>query len=95
MADTAMPLVRKLDPETAHRAGVLLEKYHLAPVDHSFYPELRTKIMGLEFRQCVGLAAGFDDKCRNRSLCCKYAVNTDCVGVVWHTILKSKPKSSW
>ena len=60
MADTAMPLVRKLDPETAHRAGVLLEKYHLAPVDHSFYPELRTNIMGLEFRQCVGLAAGFD-----------------------------------
>ena len=39
---------------------VLLEKYHLAPVDHSFYPELRTNIMGLEFRQCVGLAAGFD-----------------------------------
>lgn len=60
MSDAAMPLVRKLDPETAHRAGVLLEKYHLAPVDHSFYPELRTKIMGLEFRQCVGLAAGFD-----------------------------------
>lgn len=56
----AMPLVRKLDPETAHRAGVLLEKYHLGPVDRSFYPELKTKIMGLEFSQCVGLAAGFD-----------------------------------
>lgn len=60
MSDVAMPLVRKLDPETAHRAGVLLEKYHLAPVDRSYYPELKTKIMGLEFRQCVGLAAGFD-----------------------------------
>ena len=24
-----MPMVRLLDPETAHRAGVLLEKYHL------------------------------------------------------------------
>ena len=28
-ADKAMPLVRRLDPETAHHAGVLLEKFHL------------------------------------------------------------------
>ena len=32
MADSAMPLVRKLDCEKAHRAGVLLEKYHLGIV---------------------------------------------------------------
>lgn len=60
MADAAMPLVRKLDAETAHHVGVLLEKYHLGPVDRSFYPELKTSVMGLEFPQCVGLAAGFD-----------------------------------
>lgn len=69
-ADTAMPLVRRLDPEKAHRAGVLIEKYHLGraiclisslgPVDKSFYPELKTTVMGLEFNQCIGIAAGFD-----------------------------------
>ncbi|OAO17268.1 dihydroorotate dehydrogenase (quinone) [Blastocystis sp. ATCC 50177/Nand II] len=59
-ADTAMPLVRRLDPEKAHRAGVLIAKYHLAPVDRSFYPELKTSLMGLDFNQCVGIAAGFD-----------------------------------
>lgn len=69
-ADKAMPLVRRLDPEKAHRAGVLIAKYHLggtllsysllAPVDRSFYPELKTSLMGLDFNQCVGIAAGFD-----------------------------------
>ena len=65
-----MPLVRRLDSETAHHAGVLLEKYHLgnlfvisheaAPVDRNYYPELQTTVFGLDFSHCVGLAAGFD-----------------------------------
>ena len=29
-------------------------------MDKTVYPELKTTIMGLEFPQCIGIAAGFD-----------------------------------
>ena len=35
VADSAMPLVRMLECEKAHRAGVLLEKFHLG-IDNVF-----------------------------------------------------------
>ena len=32
----------------------------IAPVDNTVYPELKTTLMGLQFPQCIGIAAGFD-----------------------------------
>ncbi len=33
---------------------------YIAPVDKTAYPELKTTLMGLQFPQCIGIAAGFD-----------------------------------
>ncbi|XP_022648702.1 dihydroorotate dehydrogenase (quinone), mitochondrial-like isoform X3 [Varroa jacobsoni] len=56
-----MPMVhRTLEPENAHRAGVLLAKYRILPNWNTDYPELKTRLFGIDFRSCVGLAAGFD-----------------------------------
>ncbi|XP_003742907.1 dihydroorotate dehydrogenase (quinone), mitochondrial [Galendromus occidentalis] len=49
-----------LNPENAHRAGVLLAKYRVLPNRNTEYSELKTEIFGKKFRNCVGLAAGFD-----------------------------------
>ncbi|MGE5504237.1 MAG: quinone-dependent dihydroorotate dehydrogenase [Actinomycetota bacterium] len=57
----AGPLVRLLDPETAHGLTVRLLKTGLVPgqarVDH---PALAVRLWGLDFPNPVGLAAGFD-----------------------------------
>ncbi|KAK8797142.1 hypothetical protein WA158_004352 [Blastocystis sp. Blastoise] len=58
--DASMPMMRMLNPEMAHKAGVLAAKYHLSPIDKSYYPELSTDACGMHFPNCVGLAAGFD-----------------------------------
>ena len=60
------PLVFAAPPETAHRlAGALLER----PLPWSWIggavddPSLRTSLAGIELRNPVGLAAGFDKRC--------------------------------
>nr|CAG4651945.1 EOG090X08P9 [Triops cancriformis] len=56
-----MPLVHKcLDPEQAHNAAVWTSKNRLFRPETVEYTSLRTKLLGLEFPNCVGMAAGFD-----------------------------------
>lgn len=57
-----MPAVmRTLNAERAHTFGVWLASKGLIPVDIDVDPEiLQTKVFGLQFRNPVGLAAGFD-----------------------------------
>jgi dihydroorotate dehydrogenase len=64
-----VPLVRNLtrdgllrmDPETAHGATINALKLGLAPEQHDpDPPELATHLFGLDFRNPVGMAAGFD-----------------------------------
>src|SRR3954471_2100903 len=61
------PLVFAAQPETAHRiAGAILER----PLPWSWIggavddPALRTSLAGIELRNPIGLAAGFDKRCR-------------------------------
>ena len=60
LLDLALPIARRLDPETAHalalRALTSLPLPRPAP-DH---PLLRAKALGLSFPNPIGLAAGFD-----------------------------------
>ena len=57
----AGPLVRMLDAETAHGVALRLLKNGLVPVPAVYAsPRLRTNVLGLEFANPVGLAAGFD-----------------------------------
>ena len=58
----AMPLVQRvLDGEDAHVLGVWAAKHRLWPRSrHSAAPSLRVRLLGLEFGNCVGMAAGFD-----------------------------------
>lgn len=56
-----MPAVQLLNPETAHRIGVALAKYHVFQKPKTPDPPiLKTKVWGHEFRNPIGLAAGFD-----------------------------------
>jgi len=57
-----MPAMRLLDAEDAHNLAIKLASMGLAPRDllRSDAPNLRTKVLGMEFRNPVGLAAGFD-----------------------------------
>lgn len=56
-----MPLLRRLPPETAHRAALLALARGLGPRDRKpDAPVLATSVWGLDFRNPVGLAAGFD-----------------------------------
>ena len=61
LARSALPLLRRLDPELAHDVG--LTALHWAG---PFWPRLKTpeslivNCLGLKFAHCVGLAAGFD-----------------------------------
>ncbi len=51
----------RMDPEIAHGATISALRLGLAPEsDHSDPPELRTTLCGLELRNPVGMAAGFD-----------------------------------
>nr|XP_023012028.1 dihydroorotate dehydrogenase (quinone), mitochondrial [Leptinotarsa decemlineata] len=59
--NTIMPLVRKLDPENAHKLAVFASKYRLIP--KSTYKDseiLKVNIFGRQFSNPVGIAAGFD-----------------------------------
>ncbi|XP_029647535.1 dihydroorotate dehydrogenase (quinone), mitochondrial-like isoform X2 [Octopus sinensis] len=56
-----MPAVKILSPENAHRFGVALAKYRLFGRSSVADPAiLNTKVWDLEFRNPVGVAAGFD-----------------------------------
>ncbi|XP_011404303.2 PREDICTED: dihydroorotate dehydrogenase (quinone), mitochondrial-like isoform X1 [Amphimedon queenslandica] len=55
----AMPLVRLMDPERAHRAAVRLANW--APSTHVEDEKiLNTQVWGLSFSNPIGMAAGFD-----------------------------------
>ncbi|WP_323762065.1 quinone-dependent dihydroorotate dehydrogenase [Maricaulis sp.] len=59
--DLATRLLHGLDPETAHRAGILGLKAGLGPRQFRRDPDiLRTQLAGLNLPNPVGLAAGFD-----------------------------------
>jgi dihydroorotate dehydrogenase len=58
------PLLFSLDPETAHEVTLkLLNAAHVSGLSKLVYPEIShkpTKVMGLDFKNPVGLAAGLD-----------------------------------
>jgi len=57
----AGPLLRAIDPETAHRMTVNALRFGLVPgVADKDAPELAVSALGLQFSNPVGLAAGFD-----------------------------------
>lgn len=56
----ARPLLRALDPETAHRATILALRTGLAPRAGADDPRLAVEAFGLRFPNPVGMAAGFD-----------------------------------
>ena len=59
--DLAMPAMRCLDPETAHRLTVRTLGAGFGPVDRSPAPStLRQRLWNLDFPHPVCLAAGFD-----------------------------------
>jgi dihydroorotate dehydrogenase len=59
LASAALPLLRRIDPETAHRAGLAALRAGLAG-SSSPDPILHTTALGLAFASPIGLAAGFD-----------------------------------
>ncbi|KAK3258187.1 Dihydroorotate dehydrogenase (fumarate), partial [Cymbomonas tetramitiformis] len=55
------PLLRLLDAETAHRVGVQAAAYGLVPREYRPDPaSLHVTVLGRDFRNPFGLAAGFD-----------------------------------
>ena len=57
----ALPLLRRLDPETAHAAALAALRAGLGPRQAAdAWPRLRTRVAGLELANPLGLAAGFD-----------------------------------
>lgn len=59
--DFILPLIRKLEPERAHRLSVRALSWGLGPVQRGpDDPILKTRAFGLEFPNPLGLAAGFD-----------------------------------
>ncbi|XP_077259547.1 dihydroorotate dehydrogenase 2 [Temnothorax americanus] len=60
-SDVAVPLVQLIDPETAHKLAVKALKYGLVPKKGTEDPSLlRTTVLGMEFKNPIGIAAGFD-----------------------------------
>jgi dihydroorotate dehydrogenase len=56
-----MPAFRMMDPETAHRIAVLACKYKLVPSPRfADTDRLKTKFLGMELKNPIGIAAGFD-----------------------------------
>ncbi len=56
-----MPVLRLLPPETSHRLAIRALSWGLGPRDRRVDPPiLTTAVWGLEFRNPIGLAAGFD-----------------------------------
>jgi len=61
LASALMPLMRGLDPETAHGLALRALAWGLAGADTApDDPMLATRAFGLDFRNPLGLAAGFD-----------------------------------
>ncbi|WP_419899730.1 quinone-dependent dihydroorotate dehydrogenase [Roseomonas sp. USHLN139] len=61
LASALMPLMRGMDPERAHRLALKALAFGLAGADSSTDdPVLATRALGLDFRNPIGLAAGFD-----------------------------------
>ncbi|XP_066258281.1 dihydroorotate dehydrogenase (quinone), mitochondrial-like [Euwallacea similis] len=59
--DTLMPLVRLLDPERAHNLAVFVSQYRLLPKVVFKDPDiLRVHVLGKDFPNPIGIAAGFD-----------------------------------
>jgi dihydroorotate dehydrogenase len=58
--DLARPFLFALDPETSHRASIAALKAGLYPRAPASDARLKRKVMGLEFPNPVGLAAGYD-----------------------------------
>src|SRR5271154_1928737 len=56
----ALPLLRALPPEAAHRASILALRLWPARPAAPDPPALHVKLWGLSFPNPVGLAAGFD-----------------------------------
>ncbi len=51
----------RMDPETAHGATINALRLGLSPEqDHADPPELKTNLVGLELKNPIGMAAGFD-----------------------------------
>lgn len=56
-----MPMIRLVDPETAHRVAIVAAKFGLVPTQKQADPPvLRTNLWGLQFDNPLGIAAGFD-----------------------------------
>ena len=60
LLDLGLPFARLLDPEDAHRLAILALKTLPLPPPAADDPRLRVEAFGLNFRNPVGLAAGFD-----------------------------------
>ena len=61
LASAATPLLRRLDPETAHGVALRALRLGLAGgVSGTDDPRLAVRAMGLDFTNPIGLAAGFD-----------------------------------
>ena len=58
--DLARPLLFALDPERAHRAAIAALQAGLVPRAAPSDPTLKRTVMGLEFPNPLGVAAGFD-----------------------------------
>ena len=56
----ALPVMRALDPERAHRLAVAALKVSRLPRPAADDPRLEVQAFGLDFPNPVGLAAGFD-----------------------------------
>ena len=54
------PLLFALDPETAHSVAIAALKAGLYPRAPAHDPRLRQQVLGLDFPNPIGLAAGFD-----------------------------------
>lgn len=59
--EVAMPLVRLIDPETAHNLAVKIIKFGFSPTQKTNDSStLNTNLFGLKFNNPLGMAAGFD-----------------------------------
>lgn len=61
LANLTRDALLRMDPETAHGATITALRLGLAPTqEHADAPELATRLCGLELKNPVGMAAGFD-----------------------------------
>ncbi len=60
IASALTPLLRLIDPETAHGIALRALRLGLAGSANGEHPRLEVRVLGLRFRNPLGLAAGFD-----------------------------------